>query len=57
MIEESEAPKGYLLSNKTETVTLSYADQKTNIVYGSATMINEEPTRFYFGKQNKYKWR
>lgn len=43
-ITETQAPEGYLLNTETKTVTLSYRDQETSIVYGDTSMVDKEPT-------------
>ena len=44
IVTETSVPTGYLLNENSQTVTLSYADQSTSVIYGSATIVNEEPT-------------
>ena len=44
IIRESIAPEGYLLNKESKNVILSYTDQNTDVVYGSTTIVNEEPT-------------
>ncbi len=37
-------PFGYLLNTESKDVILSYADQNTEVIYGSTTIANKEPT-------------
>lgn len=41
---ETQAPEGYLLNSKEQTVTLKYKDQNTSVVYESVSFENKEPT-------------
>lgn len=43
-VKEIEVPTGYLLNKEQKEVTLKYKDQNTNVIYGSVTIENEEPT-------------
>ena len=43
-VKEIEVPKGYLLNTEEKEVNLKYKDQNTNVIYGSVTIENEEPT-------------
>lgn len=43
-IKEIEVPTGYLLNTEQKEVTLRYKDQNTNIIFGSVTVENTEPT-------------
>ena len=37
-------PTGYLLNTEQKEVTLRYKDQNTNVIFGSVTVENTEPT-------------
>ena len=43
-IKEIEVPTGYLLNTEQKEVTLRYKDQNTNVIFGSVTVENTEPT-------------
>lgn len=43
-VKEIEVPTGYLLNKEQKEVNLKYKDQNTNVIYGSVTVENEEPT-------------
>ena len=43
-IKEIEVPTGYLLNTEQKEVALRYKDQKTNVIFGSVTVENTEPT-------------
>ena len=43
-ITETSVPEGYLLNTTSKTITLSYVDDTTEVIYGSATIVDEEPT-------------
>lgn len=43
-IKEIEVPTGYLLNTEQKKVTLRYKDQNTNVIFGSVTVENTEPT-------------
>lgn len=43
-IKEIEVPTGYLLNTEQKEVALRYKDQNTNVIFGSVTVENTEPT-------------
>ncbi len=43
-VKEIEVPQGYLLNTEQKEVTLKYKDQNTNVIFGSVTVENTEPT-------------
>ncbi|MCI9039931.1 MAG: hypothetical protein HFJ29_08825 [Clostridia bacterium] len=43
-VKEIEVPQGYLLNTEQKEITLKYKDQNTNVIFGSVTVENTEPT-------------
>lgn len=43
-VTEKNVPFGYLLNTESKDVTLSYVNQDTEVIYGSITITNKEPT-------------
>lgn len=43
-VKEVEVPQGYLLNTEQKEIILKYKDQNTNVIFGSVTVENTEPT-------------